>query len=269
MNQVDIILPVRDAALTIAEAVESILGQTFRDFKLIIVDDGSTDETPVIIADLKSRDSRVHVVTGERTGIVAALNLGLASGHAPLVARMDADDIAICNRLSRQVDTFAQRPNLVLLGTRIEWFGTKHGRPAIVIGAKACRIALGIFTPFCHPSVMMRRAALNKLERFYDPHYEYSEDWELFSRLSKIGEVDNLADVLLRYRVHDNQISNTKKQSQISFQKVISEKHQHYILGINGYVSEFIFWLKAFIALQPPNWRQLFRALRRRVTIIG
>ena len=266
MDDIDIVLPVRNGETTIEDAVQSILDQTYRNFLLFIVDDGSTDNTSAILARLASQDDRIRIISGTGTGIVAALNLGISVGQAPLVARLDADDLSTPDRLCQQVKAFDRRPNLVLLGTCIEWFGAKQGTPGIVTGAKKCRLALGLFTPFCHPSVMMRRSALNALNhQIYDSNFEYSEDWELFSRLSKLGEVDNLKNVLLRYRIHENQISNTKKDVQISAQSQISKIHQRDVLNITSLPSEILFWFKLFFVLNPVNWRQVFRAIRRRI----
>lgn len=265
MAMVDIVLPVRDGAATISDAVQSLLEQTFTAFKLIVVDDGSIDETPRILSKLAAEDDRIQIVKGCGQGIVAALNLGISSGHAPLIARMDADDIAFPERLEMQVATFDKRPKLVLLGTGVEWFGSKMGRPGIVQGVRNCRTALGLFTPFCHPSVMLRRSALGMLDRAYDAEFEYSEDWEFFSRLSGIGDVDNLNKVLLRYRVHDGQVSHIKRSLQVASHSRIALKHQREILGMRGPVSELLLWADLLINLGPENWRQIARAIKWRL----
>jgi glycosyltransferase involved in cell wall biosynthesis len=263
MSKVDVVLPVRNGEATILSALSSILAQSFSHFKLIVIDDGSTDKTPSILAKVAKCDSRLQIIQGGGNGIVAALNKGISSGSAPFVARMDADDISLPDRLSIQIEEFRNRPNLVLLGTKIQWFGSKQGQPGIVIGAERCRRALGLFTPFCHPSVMMRREAFDRLDHLYDPAFEFSEDWEFFSRLSGIGEVDNIDQVLLEYRVHDGQISATNRDTQIASQAVIAKIHRQSIVGLSGPAAEFMFHLQTLCALGPRNMRQTARAIIR------
>ncbi len=263
MCKVDVVLPVRNGEATILLALGSIIAQSFSDFKLIVIDDGSTDKTPSILAQVAESDSRIQIIQGGGNGIVAALNKGILSGNAPFVARMDADDISLPDRLSIQIDQFRNRPDLVLLGTRIQWFGSKQGQPGIVTGTEKCRLALGLFTPFCHPSVMMRRQAFDQLDHLYDPAFEFSEDWEFFSRLSEIGEVDNIDQVLLEYRVHEGQLSAIKRDTQIASQAAIAKIHRQSVLGLSSPAAEILFHLQILFALGPRNMRQATRAITR------
>lgn len=211
---VDIVMPAKDAEDTIVQAVESLLSQTYSDFRLLVVDDHSTDSTPDLLRALAESDSRIVLMTNDGDGIVSALNCGLGASTAPYVARMDADDLSLPDRLMRQIEHLDSHPDLVLLGTRIRWIGDRTGEPPMVVGAEACRRALGLFTPFCHPSVVMRRSALEKLAYLYDPELEFAEDYDLFSRLALVGSVDNLDEVLLLYRTHTGQISNRMQHDQ-------------------------------------------------------
>lgn len=263
MSLVDVIIPVRNGADTIRSALNSILEQTFSDFRVIVVDDGSTDDTLTIVTGYECADARVTVIKGPGQGIAAALNLALDAGSSPYIARMDADDVAHPERLSSQVKEFDHRPNLVLLGTRIRWFGDKSGQPSMVTGAETCRLALSFFTPFCHPTVMMRRAAINKLDQPYDPAFEYSEDWDLFSRLSGIGEVDNLPGVHLDYRIHHKQVSQAQKGVQITQQRSIALRHQHDILGARSLSQKTFLLIRLLATVGIGNFRQVARAALR------
>lgn len=263
MGQIDVVLPVRDGEATIAAALRSILNQSFKNFSLFVIDDGSSDGTPAILADVAKSDDRVKILPGEGKGIVAALNKGIMAGDAPFIARMDADDISLPERFALQIEEFNRRQKLVLLGTRIEWFGSKQGQPGIVTGAEQCRRALGLFTPFCHPSVMMRRSALDRLDIVYDPAFEFSEDWEFFSRLSSVGEVDNLDNVLLKYRVHEKQLSATKRDVQIAFQARIAANHRKSVLGLTSIGANMMFYLQMLSELGTSNVRQTLRAIIR------
>src|SRR4051812_47715917 len=116
---VSIVMPVYNGAAYLAEAVRSMLGQTFEDYEFVIVDDGSTDRTPRILAEFERQDRRIRVISRANTGIVGALNDGIAAAEAPLVARMDADDVSTPQRLHRQVAYLLDHPEVVVLGSRV------------------------------------------------------------------------------------------------------------------------------------------------------
>src|SRR5262245_50060119 len=110
-------MPVRDAGATLGEAMDSLLAQTFRDFEIVAVDDGSTDDSRARLEAYAARDARVRVLAGPAQGLVAALERGRAACRAPLIARMDADDVAAPERLARQVALLEARPELGLVAT--------------------------------------------------------------------------------------------------------------------------------------------------------
>ena len=109
-------MPVRDGERFVGEAVESVLGQTLADLELIVVDDGSTDSTPALLAGFARADARVRVLTQAVGGLTSTLNAGCALVRAPLIARMDADDVALPDRLERQVAFLDAHPDVALLG---------------------------------------------------------------------------------------------------------------------------------------------------------
>ena len=115
--QVSVVLPVRNGARWLGEALQSVIAQTLAAWELIAIDDGSTDDTPGILADFAKRDGRIRVIRQEPLGLVAALNRGLAEVRAPLLARLDADDRALPERLDRQVRYLAGHPDVGLLGS--------------------------------------------------------------------------------------------------------------------------------------------------------
>lgn len=219
----DIVMPVRNGAETIEEAVNSLLAQSMRDFALYIIDDGSTDQTSQIATAIGRYDKRVQLHRNPGAGIVDALNFGCRLGHAPLIARMDADDIALPSRFAKQSSEFSKRDDLVLLGTAISIFGRRQANPPVVMGDNKCRSALRLFSPFCHPTVMLRRSAFERAGG-YTNRYPHAEDYDLFCRISAYGEIDNINEVLLNYREHNGQISVLKRHDQkISSFKISSE----------------------------------------------
>ncbi|MEA2735824.1 MAG: hypothetical protein QOE14_2275, partial [Humisphaera sp.] len=116
---VSVLMPVYNAARYLAEAVESILAQTFRDFEFVIVDDGSTDRSPAMLDEYAKRDSRIRIIRRPNTGIVGALNDAIAESKAALIARMDADDVSLPDRLEKQVAYLRDHAECVALGSRV------------------------------------------------------------------------------------------------------------------------------------------------------
>lgn len=218
MPTVSVLMPVYNAERYLGEAVESILGQTFADFEFLIVDDGSTDRSRAILERYAAQDPRIRLTSRPNTGYAAALNelLGLARGE--LVARMDADDVALPERLARQVDYLRAHPDVVCVGTAVHFIdaagrflwdrhpGMEH--EAIQERALAGDCALN------HPSVMMRRAALEAVGGY---HVEFmpAEDLDLWLRLGEVGRLTNLSDVLMKYRQHEASFSEQHQRLQL------------------------------------------------------
>ena len=215
--RVSVIMPARNAERWIHKAIESVLVQTFPAFELIIVDDGSRDDTPAIAAGFQRRDERVRVLQQDQLGLVAALNAGLAAARGTLIARLDADDIAIANRLERQVSHFERQADLVLLGTWAEKID-EAGRPAGIIAPKGDALKLKTLlasrNPFVHSSVMFDAAAARACGG-YRGALEAAEDFDLWLRLSERGTIEILPEVLARYRVHPDSVSTTKAVRQL------------------------------------------------------
>ncbi|MGP9811530.1 glycosyltransferase [Rhodopseudomonas sp. NSM] len=214
--QVSVILPVRDGQRWLREAVDSVLAQTLTDLELLVIDDGSTDATPAILDEARGRDPRVVVLRQQREGLVAALNRGLAQARAPLIARLDADDIALPDRLARQCDYLQAHPDVVLLGGWAEIID-EHGasrnkqmRPSPV----GLRETLAKKSPFIHPTVMFRTEAARRVGG-YRAAFEAGEDYDFWLRLADIGEIAILPEVLIRYREHGGSVTRTRELRQI------------------------------------------------------
>jgi glycosyltransferase involved in cell wall biosynthesis len=201
-----VVMPVYNAAAYVEQAVASILSQTLADFEFLIFDDGSTDDSPRLLADLAHKDRRIRLTRGPHLGYVPWLNKSIADAVAPFLARMDADDVALPARLERQADYLAAHPECVALGTNyvsIDSDGDVLGRSdqetepprihAQLLGGK-----LGVLA---HPTVVMRLDAVRRVGG-YNAQFEPSEDLDLWFRLAEYGELANLGDELLLYRQH-------------------------------------------------------------------
>jgi glycosyltransferase involved in cell wall biosynthesis len=223
-----VVIPAFNAERYLEQAVASVLAQTFSSFECILVDDGSTDRTARILADLANRDERVRPLRIEHSGIVAALNAGLKASRAPLVARMDADDLCTPERFEKQVEYLREHPECLALGTRV-MLVDPYGSPLWEIDIRTEHDAIedellrangwAIF----HPSIMMRRDPVLDLGG-YRQEYQWSEDIDLFLRIAEIGRLANLPQTLLHYRQHLASVNRMKTQEQVrTNQRLLAE----------------------------------------------
>lgn len=205
---VSVVMPVLNGRRYLSQAIESILGQTFSDFELVVVDDGSSDDSAEIVA--RVLDPRVRLLRhSSNMGVAAALNHGWEAACGSFIARMDSDDISHPTRLERQVTFLSEHPQIAAVGAwarGIDEFGKPMNfylRPATSPGKLAWRQC-----PLVHPTVMLNRALLGPLR--YDPQVA-AEDYDLWLRMLKAGLlIANLPAVLLSYRLHVSQVSRRR-----------------------------------------------------------
>ena len=208
---VSLLMSVYNGLPHLGAAVESILGQTFTDFEFVIIDDGSKDGSTEHLRRYADLDPRIVLVSRANKGLIASLNEAAALARAPLLARMDADDVSHPTRFARQVEAFASRPGLIALGTWVRFIdasgrvtGPGEGSP---VGEAAVANAFVEGTGFvAHPTLMMRREAFEAVGG-YRAAYLHAEDLDLLYRLSFAGTIDNLPEHLLDYRTHEHNVS--------------------------------------------------------------
>lgn len=216
MCQISVVMPTWNAEKYLREAVDSILGQTFCDFELIVIDDASTDMTRPILETYQ--DCRIKVIDGPCRGISAALNIGLDVACGEYIARMDADDISYPNRFEMQVNFLNNHKEYGLCATLAEWF-FPDGHTALWGGTEANRLEqIGIFdnlidTVLCHPTVMFRRDTFEKYELRYNEEFDSTEDQELWVRAMRYTRFYNMQEVLLKYRVHESNTSEFRREN--------------------------------------------------------
>lgn len=199
---VSVVMPVRDGAEHVSEAIESVLGQSFEDFDLHVVDDGSSDGTDRIVEGFAESDSRVVLHRREKAGIVAALEHGIRASAGRYVARMDADDICMPDRLERQVAVLDDAPTIGVLGSNyVEIRSDGSTGPVSRLPVSPFEIAATLTdtNPVAHPTVMMRRCVIEELGGYRDA-FPLCEDYDLWLRASEICDIANLEEVLLAYR---------------------------------------------------------------------
>jgi glycosyltransferase involved in cell wall biosynthesis len=205
---VSVLLPVYNRADSVGEAVASILRQTFRDFELIAINDGSTEDDTASVLDALARasgDDRLRVVHLDRNrGLAGALNHGISLARGRYIARQDDDDVSLPGRLEAQVRFLEANPRCALLGTRADiWIGAAptgrhHDHPS---DNATLQFDLLTGNPFVHSSVMIRRSVLDTVGVYStDPARQPPEDYELWSRIARQFEIANLPERLVIYR---------------------------------------------------------------------
>lgn len=221
---VSVILPVYNGERFLHRALDSILGQSFTDFELIVVDDASTDRTPSILGDYK--DPRiVKLANSENVGQTRSLNRGLQIARGGLVARHDADDISHPDRLRLQVESMQACHKLVLLGTAYERIDRQGRvletvRPPTANESLQKRLERGNI--FCHGSVMMRRELVEKVGG-YNEYFKVTQDYDLWLRLAEHGELANLPQVLYQFRFDEASVSRQKRGLQLAYRQLAWE----------------------------------------------
>ncbi len=212
-----VLLPFYNAASTLAETLDSIIAQSFDDFSLIAVDDGSSDNSAQIVRHYMQQDSRIQLLQPGRQGVVGAMNCALAHCSSPICARMDADDIMTPDRLERQWHYLQDNPGIALVGSRVELFPQEiiqQGFHEYIRWQNGCitpqQIADNIYVelPIAHPSVMFRREVVLKVGGYRDG--DFPEDYELLLRLHQHGQqMAKLPEVLLHWRDSGSRLTRT------------------------------------------------------------
>lgn len=214
--RVTVLTTVLNGAPYLDEAIESVLRQTFSDFEYVVVDDGSTDATPVILEAWRARDSRLVVLRNDTNrGIPASANAGLAVARGDYVARLDADDVCEPDRLQREVDVLDARPDVALVSMnhlimRVDGVvlrKTSHHAPSEVVEhLLQYGNAVG-----AHSVTMYRRRAAATVGG-YDVRYALAQDYDLWTRLAREGRVVVLREAGARYRLHPDSVTTSKAE---------------------------------------------------------
>ncbi|CAA0124426.1 Putative glycosyltransferase EpsE [BD1-7 clade bacterium] len=214
---VSVIIPAHNAEAYIALALESILEQTYLNLEVIVLDDGSSDDTWHIVSQYQD-DRLVSIRADTNRGVVATLNKGLMLAHGKYIARMDADDIAKPHRIARQVAFMESNPGYVVCASSVIYFNSERGQCKVTFPQHHEEImaCLALFQRWmCHPSALLRRSCLVEHDITYQQKYEHAEDYQLWVAMAQYGSLHNLAEPLLRYRVHNQQITVKHRPGQL------------------------------------------------------
>jgi len=194
---VSVVMPARNVAPYIDAAVESILAQSVTDFELVIRDDGSVDGTRERLRAWARRDSRIRLFEGDQLGLAGSSNWIVRQARAPLIARMDSDDVARPDRLKRQLEVLRADPAILLVGSLADSIDADGRRIRPMDPWRIARRSW--FAPFPHTSIMFRRDSFEAAGG-YQP-LAYCEDWDFFLRMANQGRVAVIADALVSHRI--------------------------------------------------------------------
>ncbi|RPH82021.1 MAG: glycosyltransferase [Nitrospiraceae bacterium] len=205
--RVSFLMAVCDGETYLDQAIQSVLSQTFRDFEFIVINDGSTDGTAKIIERYQRTDGRICAHEQPHLGLVGSLNRGLELARGEYVARMDADDISLPERIAKQMAFMDAHQEVGICGTWIETFGNGG---AVVRQYPADDATIRSWLLFesvlAHPSIMMRRERLVRAGLSYDAGSVHAEDYDLWVRAARHMVLANIPEVFLRYRLHPQQV---------------------------------------------------------------
>lgn len=209
---VSVVLPVYNGEAYLRESLRSLLKQTIADFEIVVIDDGSTDESAAIAESFN--DPRIRVLhNGSNRGLIYSLNRGLEEASGTYIARMDHDDVADRNRLVVQLRFMERNPTIGLCGTWIRHFGDGRGIVKLPTHPQLISVTLLFKNCIVHPTVLMRKEFLDGHALRYEEGFPNCEDYELWSRCSLRFPVANLPKPLLRYRLHSGSVTDTVWQS--------------------------------------------------------
>jgi glycosyltransferase involved in cell wall biosynthesis len=240
---VSVVMPVYNAEKYLAESIESILNQTFKDFEFIIINDASKDGSLKIIEKYASLDKRIKVLKNEfNLKICRTLNKGIKIAKGRYIARMDADDISLPSRFAEQVDYMENHPKCGAVGANIQIFDGNTGKNMSVreypTEDKILKKNIFFYSPFAHPVIMIRKQALKDCGTYQEIDFP-SEDLNLWFRIGRKYEFANLQKILLRYRYYPGSTTGSRVREM--------EKRANQIRWQHWRDPAYNFGLKAFV----------------------
>ena len=245
---VSVLLPVYNGGKYLKEAIDSILSQSFADFELIAIDDGSCDDSFHVLSAYK--DPRIRIFRQGNRGLAATLNRAISLSGGMYLARQDQDDISLPERFAKQVKFLQENPECGMVGTWAEIFSsTECGRRYHRHPADDATIRFHLFfdNPFVHSSTMIRKSIIDDVGGYStDPARQPPEDYELWSRLSRKCRLANIPEVLVRYRETDKSMSRdenrpfVKHVAKISAENILQALSSHVTNEEATYLADII-----------------------------
>lgn len=265
---VSVVLPYFNSGQFLGAAIESILGQTFTEFELLLINDGSTDGSREIAAGYN--DKRIVMIDNPgNKGLIYSLNTGLEQAKGKYIVRMDADDLSMPERIKKQVAFMEATPGIGAAGCSYYSFSERSVKKVYAIEEPEVLRTLLLFNScLCHPAAIIRKAVLDEHHIRYNPAYPHAEDYDLWIQISKVSKLGNVKDFLIKYRRHEKQVTALQKKGVKETAQAIRKKYleflgftfsekdmeTHYTLATNQLISDKSFldeaenWLIGLIA---------------------
>lgn len=271
---VSIVMPVYNMALFLMECIPSILEQDYENFELIVINDGSTDQTGEVVQSFL--DERIVYILREHD-YMASMNTGIFMSKGKYIMRMDADDLMLQGRIRRQVEYMEAHPEVDICGCGMKNFEKDDSSLYGLTGHTSIISSLLLYNTMAHPTVIMRKESIErflvKYDTLYDKEYIYAEDYRLWTCMAMEGfRFDNLRDMLVRHRISSQAVTSVyAEESQRMAEKIKTEYLKHAIQEIcqKGEVFERI--VDDIIKLSADNYltlqdvRQLVYVLYKRI----
>lgn len=227
MPKVSVIMPVYNGEAYLSEAIQSIINQTLEDWEFIIVNEfGSNEKTTAILQDFAAQDARIRIIQNkDRLRIAESLNVGIRHAQGQYIARMDADDIAGKDRLALQVEFMEKHPDIDICGLKVDMFGEHTWDWQVYDNPKYLQCATLFYTPFVHPTIMMRANSLRRENLEYNADFFYTEDYEFFERAAYKLKFTNLVyPGCYRYRYVSTNATNVGGNEGVRLQNQVMRR---------------------------------------------
>ena len=214
---ISVVMPVYNGERYIRSSIATVCEQTFRHFELIVIDDGSTDNSLSLVKAIANIDSRVRIIKQSHSGIVAAMNKGCEAARSSYIARFDCDDLAVPSRLLQQYEYLEANPSVTLVGGSVQCIDMNGEYLFSMCWPTANEGLVNHLLVDCcisHTVATFRKQAFLRIGG-YREEYQDAEDYDLFLRLAETGNIDNLPTILGSYRIHTEQVSSARATQQI------------------------------------------------------
>ena len=232
--KVTILLPAYNAALYLRDSLDSIMRQAFKDFDVLLIDDGSMDDTSKIAIEYSNIDRRIKYYKNEKNiGLIKTLNKGLSLAKGEYIVRMDADDIMFDDRLYKQVKYMDSNPECFVCGGQMEYIGGLTGMAPILPQKYEDLLYLSLINcPLYHPTTIIRNSAIKQFGLKYNDSYKHAEDYKFWSDIifSHPNSIANIKDVVLFYRISNNQITAKYSDEKDLISKIVRRENVQHVL---------------------------------------
>lgn len=220
MPKVSVVMSVYNEEKYLQESIESVLHQTLKDFEFVVINDASTDNSARILEKIAVNDERLRIINNEkRLGLTKSLNIAIINSKGKYIARMDADDVALPERLERQILHLEKNPSIGLIGTsfyEIDEHSRILGEVYMPETDLMIRKKIFKFNPFFHSSITIPRTVFEKVG-LYNEEFQYAQDYELWFRILRSYKGINLNELLMKRRKHKQTLTHKKLQQQYYF----------------------------------------------------